>query len=124
MSIGASRLRVRVRQHSRCPCTRPSSESAIVRSPRSAMKISVSVLRFAAALLVGIGLVAPVRAQEKADNWLTRLFQPPATAAVPSAGGTREWSGESGASGHPLMTADAIRVAAADFANCLEGLWP
>ena len=88
------------------------------------MKISVSILRFAAALLVGIGLAAPVRAQEKADNWLTRLFQPPATAPVPSAGGAREWSGESGASGHPLMMADAIRAAAADFANCLEGLWP
>src|SRR5579863_2852895 len=88
------------------------------------MKISVSILCLAAASLVGIGLAAPVRAQEKADNWLTRLFQPPATAPVPSAGGAREWSGESGASGHPLMTADAIRAAAADFANCLEGLWP
>ena len=88
------------------------------------MKISLSILRFAAAVLVGIGLAAPLRAQEKADNWLTRLFQPPATAPVPSAGGSREWSGESGASGNPLMTADAIRAAAADFGNCLEGLWP
>ena len=35
-----------------------------------------------------------------------------------------EWSGESGSSGHPLMTADAIRAAAANFRNCLEGLWP
>ncbi len=35
-----------------------------------------------------------------------------------------EWSGESGASGHPLMAADAIRAAAANFRNCLEGLWP
>jgi membrane-bound lytic murein transglycosylase B len=34
------------------------------------------------------------------------------------------WSGESGASGHPLMTADAIRAAAGNFRNCLEGLWP
>jgi lytic murein transglycosylase len=37
---------------------------------------------------------------------------------------TREWSGESGSSGHPQMTADAIRAAAANFPNCLEGLWP
>ena len=36
----------------------------------------------------------------------------------------REWSGQSGASGNPLMTADAIRAAAADFSNCLAGLWP
>lgn len=34
------------------------------------------------------------------------------------------WSGESGASGHPLMTADAIRAAAANFHSCLERLWP
>jgi lytic murein transglycosylase len=36
----------------------------------------------------------------------------------------REWSGESGASGHPTMQASAIRAAAANFAHCLEGLWP
>jgi membrane-bound lytic murein transglycosylase B len=35
-----------------------------------------------------------------------------------------EWSGESGASGHPLMTSDAIRTAAANFPQCLERLWP
>jgi membrane-bound lytic murein transglycosylase B len=35
-----------------------------------------------------------------------------------------EWSGESGASGHPLMQAGAIRAAAANFRTCLEGLWP
>ncbi len=64
-------------------------------------------------------------AQDKPDNWLTRLLQSPTTAAVPApAAGTREWSGQSGASGHPLMTADAIRAAAADFSNCLAGLWP
>jgi membrane-bound lytic murein transglycosylase B len=42
--------------------------------------------------------------------------------AAPSA--PKPWSGMSGASGHPLMTADAIRTAAANFRNCLEGLWP
>ena len=35
-----------------------------------------------------------------------------------------DWSGESGASGHPLMTADAIRAAAADFQGCLQRLYP
>ncbi len=34
------------------------------------------------------------------------------------------WSGESGASGHPLMTADAIRAAAANFPTCIAQLWP
>ena len=41
-----------------------------------------------------------------------------------SSTGVTEWSGESGASGHPLMAADAIRAAAANFQPCLEGLWP
>jgi membrane-bound lytic murein transglycosylase B len=35
-----------------------------------------------------------------------------------------EWSGESGASGHPLMDAGAIRAAAADFQGCLQRLYP
>src|SRR5262245_6163603 len=52
----------------------------------------------------------------------------PTTAApVPAAPGgpaTPEWSGESGSSGHPTMTAAAIRAAAANFRQCLAGLWP
>jgi lytic murein transglycosylase len=35
----------------------------------------------------------------------------------------KEWSGEDGASGHPLMTADAIRQAAANFPYCVANLW-
>lgn len=35
-----------------------------------------------------------------------------------------EWSGESGASGNPLMTAAAIRQSAENFRSCIEGLWP
>src|SRR4051812_2846097 len=34
------------------------------------------------------------------------------------------WSGEDGASGHPLMTASAIRQAAANFQNCVAAMWP
>ncbi len=48
----------------------------------------------------------------------------PQAAAPQSPSAPREWSGESGASGHPLMTADAIRAAAANFPNCVAGLWP
>jgi lytic murein transglycosylase len=43
---------------------------------------------------------------------------------VPGPPAPKEWSGESGASGHPLMTADAIRAAAADFPNCIARMWP
>jgi len=46
----------------------------------------------------------------------------PPTAPAPA--GAPEWSGESGSSGHPLMTAEAIRSAAANFRNCLAELWP
>src|SRR5262245_23506327 len=35
-----------------------------------------------------------------------------------------EWSGEAGASGHPLMTREAILAAAANFSQCIAGLWP
>ena len=55
------------------------------------------------------------------------LFSAPSanTAGAPApAAGAPDWSGESGASNHPLMTAQAIRVAAANFRNCLAGLWP
>jgi len=44
---------------------------------------------------------------------------PPAIASSPP-----PWSGQSGGSGDPSMTAEAIRAAAANFGNCLAGLWP
>ena len=45
----------------------------------------------------------------------------PAPVAPPS---KDDWSGESGSSGHPLMQADAIRAAAANFSRCIAGFWP
>jgi lytic murein transglycosylase len=53
------------------------------------------------------------------SNPTTGTVSPPA--AAPAA---TEWSGESGSSGHPQMTADAIRAAAANFRNCIAALWP
>ena len=77
----------------------------------------------ASAMLACLAATAP--AQDSSENWLTRWLQPSGSAPVPApAGGPREWSGQPGASGHPLMTVDAIRAAAADFGNCLEALWP
>jgi membrane-bound lytic murein transglycosylase B len=77
-----------------------------------------------AAVLFAAGLAAPVAAQDKPDNWLTHLFQPSAASPVPDSADASQWSGQSGASGNPLMTADAIRAAAADFNACITGLWP
>jgi len=51
----------------------------------------------------------------------------PAQAQAAPATGTSAplpWSGEDGASGHPLMTANAIREAAANFDACVAGMWP
>jgi membrane-bound lytic murein transglycosylase B len=51
---------------------------------------------------------------------------PPATSPIPNPkdSAAPEWSGQSGSSGHPLMTAEAIVAAAANFGTCLDGIWP
>ena len=38
--------------------------------------------------------------------------------------GSIPWTGEDGASGHPLMTGAAIRQAAANFDTCVAAMWP
>jgi membrane-bound lytic murein transglycosylase B len=48
----------------------------------------------------------------------------PAQAATGPDGAPPPWSGEDGASGHPLMTASAIRQAAANFPSCVASMWP
>jgi membrane-bound lytic murein transglycosylase B len=92
------------------------------------MHIPAPIVRSIAASLIAIGLADAAGAQQLAeDNWLTRMLQPSAAPSVPGpapAAGTREWSGQAGASRHPLMTVEAIRAAAADFGNCVAGLWP
>ena len=88
------------------------------------MLLFALILRLVAASLLAAGLFSGAALAQEPDNWLTRLFQPPAASAVPGGNNTAQWSGQSGASGNPLMTADAIRAAAADFGNCIAGLWP
>jgi membrane-bound lytic murein transglycosylase B len=90
--------------------------------------VRFTTLTAAAAFALG---AAPVLAQSTDGSWfpfkipgLTTGSVAPAVAPQPPPGGTPEWSGQSGASGHPLMTAEAIRAAAANFHNCLEALWP
>lgn len=83
------------------------------------------ILCFAAVSLVTCSLLHPTLAQDNPAAWLTRLFQPSASASVPATGDiSPQWSGQSGASGDPSMTADAIRAAAANFGNCIAALWP
>ena len=75
------------------------------------------VPRFSAIVLTALVFGAPARAQ---FFDLRSLFNPPGT-SDPAAGkpAAPEWSGEAGASGHPLMTAEAIR-AAAGSASCSD----
>jgi len=90
-----------------------------------AMTLFRPLVRPACLIVCLAGLTGAGHAQEKPDNWLSHLFQPPAASAVPGQPAvSNEWSGQSGASGDPRMTAEAIRAAAADFANCLAELWP
>jgi membrane-bound lytic murein transglycosylase B len=90
--------------------------------------------RLIAITLMGVLLACPTHAQSQ-GNGLSNLFggifsgpKPDASAqqpqGSPSTTGPLPWSGEDGASGHPLMTASAIRQAAANFNNCVAGMWP
>src|SRR3954464_2316858 len=96
------------------------------------MMISVAGLaKRAGATMVAAALLLPAHAQ--AQNGLSNLFggifsgSNPVPSQAPPGGaqtGAQPWSGEDGASGHPLMTAGAIREAAGNFDNCVAGMWP
>ena len=88
----------------------------------------------AAILAAALLWSAPAAAQSANGgplDFLGNIFKPksdqpgsPAPAQPASTGGAQPWSGEDGASGHPLMTASAIREAAANFDNCVASMWP
>ncbi len=71
---------------------------------------------------------APVAAQSASGplDFLGNIFggKSAPSAQPASIGGSTAWSGEDGASGHPLMTASAIREAAANFDSCVASMWP
>jgi membrane-bound lytic murein transglycosylase B len=94
-------------------------------------------MRHAGAAMLALGLVwsAPALAQSARGplDFLGNIFggksKADQTGAAPSGqpvstGGPTAWSGEDGASGHPLMTASAIREAAANFDSCVASMWP
>ena len=103
---------------------------------KSATKMARSLTCGVAALgAVLLTAALPVAAQAQSKSGPFSLFDnifsgssqtqdPPPQAALPGASGAQPWSGEDGASGHPLMTAQAIREAAGNFDNCIAGLWP
>ena len=85
------------------------------------MPIARPYLIAAALLVAASGVAAAQSARDNRYTGSTGAIPPVVAAPQPPA---PEWTGESGASGHPLMTADAIRAAAANFHTCLDHLWP
>src|SRR6185312_13300175 len=75
------------------------------------------------AVLVAAALGGAAAQAGRDDRYPVTTGAIPPVAPSPQAG-RQEWSGEAGASGHPLMTAEAIRAAAANFHGCIERLWP
>src|SRR4051812_1915349 len=92
----------------------------------------------AIAIAATLLFAGPAFAQSQGGNGVSNFFgnifsgpksatAPPAQAATGTDGAPTAplpWSGEDGASGHPLMTASAIRQAAANFQNCVAAMWP
>src|SRR6476646_5399645 len=74
----------------------------------------------AASVVVATCGIAPAQSPRDGGAPATTGALPPPGAQLPAP----QWSGEAGSSGHPLMTSDAIRAAAANFHGCIERLWP
>jgi lytic murein transglycosylase len=73
-----------------------------------------------AALVALVAFPAAAAAQDDRYPGLANIT----TGSVPAQSQSEQWSGQPGASGHPLMQPDAILAAVADFKNCLERMWP
>jgi lytic murein transglycosylase len=93
----------------------------------------VACIRYPAALAVVAALSVPAFGQSfDPRSWFGwgakestgSVPAPQATPAPQSPGSPPPWSGEAGSSGHPQMTSEAIRAAAANFGACLEAIWP
>ena len=88
------------------------------------VRLSGAVLATAVLAAPALGQSLDIRPPANAPRTTTGAAPAAAPAAAAAPTPAPEWSGESGASNHPLMTAQAIRMAAANFRSCLEGLWP
>src|ERR1700685_2363123 len=96
------------------------------------MKRPMQPLTRALAAVIAAALLCAGEARAQSSGGLPNLFgnifsgpnagTPPVQPA--STGGPQPWSGEDGASGHPLMTASAIREAAANCDSCVASMWP
>jgi lytic murein transglycosylase len=85
-------------------------------------------LRAAVVISTVVSVAAPPAHAQFAELWHMLVPDGPNSTAQGATGnrpsGAPAWSGQSGASGDPLMTRQAILDAAADFKGCLARLWP
>jgi membrane-bound lytic murein transglycosylase B len=97
------------------------------------MRVGTSAVRQTGVIIAAFLLLAgPAFAQTSGgglSDLFGNIFSGSKSATAPQAQGGGDgapppWSGEDGASGHPLMTAAAIRQAAANFDNCVASMWP
>ena len=86
--------------------------------------------RTALATALGATLASAALAQSGPLDLLNRLSAPaqapvatPPAASPQAAPAPLPWSGEDGGSGHPLMTAAAIRASAINFNACVAEMW-
>jgi lytic murein transglycosylase len=91
--------------------------------------IIVAALLFCGQALISSEALAQSQGGNGISNFFGNIFSGEKSAPQPQAatgpdGAPPPWSGEDGASGHPLMTASAIRQAAANFPNCVASMWP
>src|SRR6476469_10035879 len=96
---------------------------------RSTARLALGGVLLLAAAGAGVAqperLAPPMPVGKPATPPAPAVATPPASpAAAPAPAPVKEWTGESGSSGHPDMQASAIRAAAARFESCVEGLWP
>ena len=81
------------------------------------MRKALPILITAGLLAAADGVAAAQGARDNRYLGVTGAISPPGQPVT-------EWSGAPGSSGHPLMTAEAIRAGAANFHTCIERLWP
>src|SRR6476620_4556085 len=108
--------------------------TAVAMTRRSGAIMLAAALLFSGQALFCRSAFAQSPGANDVSNFFGNIFSgqksanPPPVQAAPAADDapptTPPWSGEDGASGHPLMTASAIRQAAANFQSCVASMWP
>src|ERR1700688_4449295 len=96
------------------------------------LTVTSTTHRAGAIIVAALLFCGQANAQSQGGGGISDLFgnifsgqkSAPAQAATGPDGAPPPWSGEDGASGQPLMTASAIRQAAANFPRCVASMWP